>query len=91
MINKALVCTLSLVLLVLSTTVQAQDPCQKFHDRYRVCVEKQGTGRNMDYDACKGYADQYACEGVGCYWYAEKGNCIIQAVDLKLSHNFFYV
>jgi hypothetical protein len=75
--RKVLVCMVSVVVLVCSSVVYGQDLCQKFHDRYRVCVEGQGAGKNMDYDVCKTFTDQSSCEGGGCYWNATKSKCII--------------
>jgi hypothetical protein len=56
------------VLFILSSNVQAQDPCQKFHDKYQVCLEKRDAGYNVDYDACRTYGNKDDCEAHDCFW-----------------------
>ena len=66
------VLTLVTILVMLSyTNILAQDPCQSYHDRYRVCVEKENAGREVDYTVCKNLSSsgQSACEAAGCAWY----------------------
>ena len=65
--NKIL--TLMTVLFMLSaSTTLAQDLCDKYQDKYRVCVEARDAGSNVDYDNCGTYTTQSACENANCYW-----------------------
>jgi hypothetical protein len=48
--KKTLLLVIGVFILCVSTAVYAQDLCQKMHDRYRICIEKQDAGKNMDYD-----------------------------------------
>ena len=73
--TKIVVCVVSLVIFCFIGTVQAQDPCQSYLDKYGVCVEKNALGREVDYDVCKGY-DETDCEPNGCTWRA-KGKCVL--------------
>jgi len=66
--RKVLVCMVSLFLFILSSNVQAQDPCQKFHDKYQVCLEKRDAGYNVDYNACRTYGNHNDCVAHDCYW-----------------------
>ena len=57
---KFLMCMVSLVILCFIGTAQAQDPCDSYHDEYRICVEKQNEGREMDYHSvCKFIDNQF--------------------------------
>ena len=51
-----------------ATTVLAQDLCDKYHDKYQVCVEAGVAGSNLDLVDCATYTNQSACENAGCYW-----------------------
>ena len=47
-------------LFMLSTsTAFSQDPCQSYHDKYRICVEKNDVGSHLDIYDCyfAGYTD----------------------------------
>jgi len=71
--------SISSVLMFLYCTgiVHAQDLCEKYQMKYQVCIEKRNGGSNVNIDECKGYTDQTACEGANCYWYVDKGRCVI--------------
>ena len=61
--------TLATVLFLLSaSTVFSQDLCDKYHDKYRVCVEAREAGSNLDYDDCATYTNAFACSINECYW-----------------------
>ncbi len=62
------VLVVSVLLFILSSNVQAQDPCQKFHDKYQVCLEQRDAGFNVDYNACRAYGNKDDCEANNCYW-----------------------
>ena len=56
--------------------VEAQDVCQDYHDKYRVCVEGVDVGYNPNPDACLHLTDELSCESGGCLWRAVKNICI---------------
>ena len=88
--SKFLVYVMSLVILYFSGTVQAQDLCDKYHDKYRVCVEAGAAGSNVDYDDCGTYTNETACVNANCYWNDQglpaPGVCI---VDICLADSDF--
>ncbi len=65
---KALV-VLTCLFMLSTTATLAQDPCQSYHDRYRVCIEKGNAGREVDYNVCKPIQDEGDCIAAGCTWY----------------------
>ena len=66
--TKFLVCMMSLLFLVFSGTVRADDIGQSYQRKYQVCIEIQNDGRNLDYDDCKTYDNEIAYEAAGCFW-----------------------
>ena len=61
--------TLVVVLVMLSaSTAFSQALCDKYHDKYRVCVEAGEAGSNVDYDDCGTYTNETACNNAGCFW-----------------------
>lgn len=56
--------------------------CQEYLEQYQICLTKQSAGRELDYEACKGYTDQGSCEGANCTWNdksppAGAGKCVL--------------
>ena len=54
--------------------------CGNLNKRGECCVEKCDGGRDLDYDDCKSYTNQTACEATKCYWNPQglpNGACII--------------
>ena len=63
------VLTLIAVLFLLSaSTTLAQNLCDSYHDKYRVCVEARDAGSNLDIAVCATYTTQSACENANCFW-----------------------
>lgn len=86
--RKILVCMVSL-LLIFCSTVMAVDTCEKLHDKYQICLEKEAEGRSMDYDYCQTALIQPLCDGrIGhiCYWNSTTNTC---QTDLALSDSTF--
>ncbi len=76
--KRMLVCVASLVILCVSSTVLADDLGQSYHGKYRICVEKQNAGRELDYHGvCKFIDNQIDCDDAGCYWRASNEACMI--------------
>ena len=69
MSKKLFGCVMSLFILCFSVTVQGQDLCDSYHDRYRVCIEKGNAGREVDYNVCKAIQVEGDCIAAGCTWY----------------------
>ncbi len=47
----------------------AQDLCDSYFERYRVCVETRDASREVDYNVCKEIQEEGDCLAAGCTWY----------------------
>ena len=72
------------------STAFSQALCDKYHDRYRVCVEAREGGSNVDYYDCATYTNETDCTNAGCFWNDQgvpaPGTCV---VDICLADNDF--
>jgi hypothetical protein len=59
---------LSTFLVLLSTSVFAQDLCDRYQDKYNACIEARDAGNNMSYSDCATYDNPQDCEDAGCHW-----------------------
>jgi len=76
--RKVLVCMVSVLVFILSGIVQGADlDCQLLHNKYRICIEKQEAGRNLDFMECQGYGDKDTCENNQCFWDTSKNKCYL--------------
>ena len=78
--NKILTLVTVLFLLSASTTI-AQELCDSYHDKYRVCVEAGEAGSNLDIADCATYTDETACNNADCFWNDQglpfPGTCVV--------------
>ena len=78
-----------LVMLSASTTL-AQDLCDSYQDKYRVCIEAGVAGSNLDLVDCATYTNETDCTNAGCYWNDQglpaPGVCV---VDICLADSDF--
>ena len=79
--KKILVCVMGLFILCFSVAVQAQDFCDNYFDRYRVCVEAREAGSNVDYEDCGTHTNETDCTNAGCFWNDQgvpfPGTCVV--------------
>ena len=78
---KKILTLMTILLLLSASTALAQDLCDSYHDKYRVCVEAREAGSNVDYDDCISYTNQTDCGNANCYWNPQglpsPGVCIV--------------
>ena len=68
---KKILTLVTVIVMLSASTTLAQDLCQSYFDRYRVCVEKRNAGREVDYLTCKNLCkglDVGDCSAAGCDW-----------------------